>query len=149
MFKRIYSLQDRQASLSAHEHINRIPQQYSQSLVVRSGTITLSPGQCIETAFGQWKIKENHNIKNKLAQKLYDENIWHRSITKVIKFQFFIYITGFIVVIFDKFCCFTQPFVPKLKGKSVVPEMTIRDSEYCSWSSLKWSVWCIWYSKLF
>ena len=40
------------------------------------GTINLFPGQGGEPAFRGWDIKENHNIKRKSPQKLYDENIW-------------------------------------------------------------------------
>ena len=31
-----------------------------------------------------------------LAQKLYDENIWHLNITKLIIFKFFIHIASFV-----------------------------------------------------
>ena len=46
------------------------------------------PWQASKPAFRQWKIKENHNIKSKLFQKLYDENIWHVNITKSIMLHF-------------------------------------------------------------
>ena len=40
---------------------------YSLSLVVKSGTINLLRWRGTETALRHWKIKENHNMKNKLA----------------------------------------------------------------------------------
>ena len=58
-------------------------QKYSQSLVVKSGNINLSPVLGTKRAFRRWKIKENHNIKSKLVPKLYDENIiWTASIKR-------------------------------------------------------------------
>ena len=33
------------------------------------------------SAFRQWKIKENHDIKSKFAQKLYSERMWYVYIT--------------------------------------------------------------------
>ena len=79
--------------------IYRIHQQYSQSLVVKSGTINLYPRQGRDPAFRQWKIQENHNTKGKLVQKLYQENIGHVNITKPVVFQFFIHITSFAAIL--------------------------------------------------
>ena len=45
--------------------INRNHQQYSQSLVDKSGTINFSPGQGTNPAFEKLKMKENHYIKVK------------------------------------------------------------------------------------
>ena len=53
--------------------VNRNHQQYSQYLVVQSGTVKLSPGQGTKPDFRQWKIKENQNIQIKLALKQYDD----------------------------------------------------------------------------
>ena len=47
------------------------------------------------------------NIKSKLVQKLYDENIWHVNTRKPVIFQSFIPLTNFVVAILLKFFCFT------------------------------------------
>ena len=121
-------------------NINRNPQQYSRSLVVKSGTINLYLEQGTKPALSRWKIKENHNIKRKLAQILHDENIWLADITKPNIFQFFMCLTSFVVAILIKFYCFISPFVPSLDAKSVISELTTRDSERCWWALL--SPWC-------
>ena len=119
--------------------INRNHQQYSQSPVVKSGTINLS-SRWDKNGFRQGAIKENHDIKGKLAQKLYDENIWLVNITKPFIFQFFLHLTSFVVVaILIKFYCLRSPFVPNLEAKSVFPKSTTRDSEHCWWSLLDWT----------
>ena len=59
-----------------HGHINRNRQHYTQSLVVKSGTINLFPGQGPNPDFRQCRIKENHNTKNELDNKTYEENIY-------------------------------------------------------------------------
>ena len=41
-----------------------------------------------------------------------------------------------VVAISVKFFCFTRPFVPNLEAKSVVPELTTRDSDHWWWSLL-------------
>ena len=81
-------------------------------------------------------MKENHNIKSKLTLKPYNGNVWHVNITKPIIFRIFIHLTSLLVVILVKFYCFTIPYVPELEAKSVVPELTIRDSEHCWWFPL-------------
>ena len=43
---------------------------------------------------------------------------------------------NFVVAISVKFFCFTRPFVPNLEAKSVVPELTTRDSDHWWWSLL-------------
>ena len=43
------------------------------------------PGQDTKPAYKQCNIKENHNLKRKLAQNLYDENVWHVNITQPIE----------------------------------------------------------------
>ena len=96
--------------------------------MVKSGTSNLSPRQGAKPAFRQWKIKENHNIKDKLAQKLCGEKVCHVNITKSIIFQFF------VVAILLRSYCFTSPFVPNIAGKSLVPDLTTRDSDHCWWS---------------
>ena len=55
-------------------------------------------GQSTKPAYKQCKIKENHNLKSKWAQKLYDENMCHVNITKRIVIPFFIH---FIIVLFQ------------------------------------------------
>ena len=45
--------------------------------------------------------------------------------------KFFIHLISFVVDILVKFYNFTEPFVPNLKTKTVVPELTTRDTEYC------------------
>ena len=105
---------------------NRSHQQYSKSLVVKPGTV--------KPALRQWKIKENHKIKSKLVQKVHDENVRHVNITKAIMFQYFIHLTMFVIAILVKFYCLRSPLVSNLEGKSVVPQLTIRDSEHCWWS---------------
>ena len=86
--------------------------------------------------FTQWKIKVDHNVKSKLAQRLYHENIWHVNIAKPIIFQFFIHIASFIVALLEKFYYFTSPSVPKLEAKLVVLVTTTRDTLHCWWSLL-------------
>ena len=95
---------------------------------------SMFPLDMVETAFKQWKMKENHNIRSELSQKIYNENIWNVDITKAIIFRFFIHFTS-VVVILVKFYCFTSLFVLKLEVKSVVPELTTSDSEQ-RWMSL-------------
>ena len=99
---------------------NRKHQQYSQSLVAKSGNINLSSWQGTKPTLKQWKTKENHNIKSELAQKQYGEGIFceynktnHTSV---------------------KFYCFTSSYVPNLRATSMVPELTTRDCEHCWWS---------------
>ena len=55
------------------------------SLVVKLGTINLLPIQVTKwnPFYKQWNVKKNNNLKNKLTQKLCDENIWHLKISKV------------------------------------------------------------------
>ena len=62
------------------------------------------------------------------------ENIWYVNITRPIIFQFFIYLTSFVVAILIKFNCFTIPFFPNLEDKSVVPKLTTRDNDHCWWT---------------
>ena len=45
--------------------------------MVKSAIISLSDWQDTKPAYKQCNIKENHNMKSKLDQKLYDENVWH------------------------------------------------------------------------
>ena len=66
---------------------NRDQQQCSLSLVVKSGTIKLSPVQGTKPAYRQCNIKENLNYK---VQKLLDENIRHSSVIWVIIINIFI-----------------------------------------------------------
>ena len=40
-------------------------------------------------------IKDKHNLKGKLANKLYNENVWHVNITKAIVTQFFGHLKSF------------------------------------------------------
>ena len=115
---------------------NRNRQQYSHSLVVKTGTINMYPVQGTKPAYRLWGIKENQNIKSKLVQKLNDENIWHVNITKRIIFQFFIDLDSFVVAVLVKFYCFTSQFVPNLEAKSVVPELATRYIMHCWWPSL-------------
>ena len=111
-------------------------QEYSQSLVSILGTINLFPEYGKKLTFEKWKMKENHNIKSKSTQNLYNKNVWHVNITKPIIFRVFIHLTSVVVVILVKLFCFTSPFVTKLDAKSVVPELTTRDSEHSWWSLL-------------
>ena len=53
--------------------------------------------------FRQMKIKKKYKIKSKLAQKLYDDNIWHVNMTKSIIFKFFMHLTSFVFVILANF----------------------------------------------
>ena len=90
-----------------------------------------SPGQGTKSDFKEWKIKESHNMKSKLALEPYNEKIGLVDITKPIIFRFFIYLSSVVVVILVKFYYLTSPIVPKLEAKSVIPELTPRDSEHC------------------
>ena len=62
-------------------------------------SINFFPEQNTKPAFGQWKIKENHTIKSKLDQKLYDENLQPVNIAKPTTSQFFIHLTSIVVAI--------------------------------------------------
>ena len=64
-------------------------------------------------------------MKVKLAQKLYDENLWHMDITISIIFQSFMHLTSFVFAILVKFY-FVSPFVPILDATSLVPQLTTR-----------------------
>ena len=149
-------------------YLTRNHQQYSPLLVAKSETINLSCRGHFVDASGQWEMTLHCNIvchwlgactkclmpwagyhqlwdigklrkyKYKLARKLYDKNKWPVNITNPIIFQFFIHITSFVVAILVKFNCFTSPFVSNFEAKSVVPELTTRDSEHCWWSLLNW-----------
>ena len=57
-------------------------------------------------------------------------------ITNPIIFQFFRNLATIDVAILIKSSCFTSQFVPNLEAKSVVPELSTRDSEHCWWSLL-------------
>ena len=90
------------------------------------------------------KLKKNRHTKSKLAQKLYEENIWLVIRTKLIIYQFFMHLTIVVVAISMKLYCFASQFLPKLQPKSVLPELIIRDSQHC-WRSfiggeLSWPV---------
>ena len=115
---------------------NRYHQQCSQSLVVKSGTINLSLRQGTKPAVRQWRIKENHSIKSKLARNCMMKNISHVNITKSIICHSFIHWTRFVVYLLIKCYCYTNPFVPRcnLEAKSMVPNLATRLSEHCWWS---------------
>ena len=73
----------------------------------------------------------NDNIKSKLTQKLYTENVWHVNITKPNIFPIATNVTCVVVFISVKLYCFARPCVPKLAAKSVVPELNTKDREHC------------------
>ena len=84
-------------------------------------------------SFKQWNIRENHSLRNKLAQKLYDEYVWHLNISKPSVIQLFVHLTRFFIFILVKFYCFTRSFGPSIEAKSMVLEFATRDSEHCFW----------------
>ena len=92
---------------------------------------SISPRRGCRTSFQTMENWGKSEYESKLVQKLYDENIWHVNITNQ---SYITILLGFFVVILVKFYCFTTPFVPKLKAKSVVLEMTTRGSKHCWWS---------------
>ena len=110
---------------------NRNHQQWSQSLVVKLGIIDKARDQ-----FRTIEIKENHNIKNILSHKQYDENIWHVNITNICHMNitkqshFSSSYTSLVVAIF------TSPLILNLnlETNSVIPGLTTRDSEHYLWS---------------
>ena len=89
-------------------------------LFILTSILTVSGGQIWNHQFvpyleilvqNQLSDKGNCNIKSKLTQKLYDENIWLVNITKPIIFQFFTHIALLLL----KFYCFTSPFEDPLQ----------------------------------
>ena len=67
---------------------NKDHQQCSLSLRIKSGITNLSLGQGTKQTYKPSNTMENHSLKRKWAQKLYNENVWHVNITKLIVIQF-------------------------------------------------------------
>ena len=88
------------------------------------------PGQALGRAqLNPIMRKENRNLKIRLSKKLYDENVWHLNISKPSVIQFFVSLTSMFIFILVKFYCFARSFVPNIEAKSVILELTTRDSE--------------------
>ena len=109
---------------------NKDHQQCLLSLVVQTGNINFLYGQGTNAAYNQCDIKENYHMKSKLAQKLYDENVWHVNI-KTKRNSVLCVLFKFCYFYFGVFYCFTSWYVPNMEAKSVVLELTTRAGEHC------------------
>ena len=108
--------------------------------------LTRDPGFCCICSFGE-RVRQFLFGYAKTRIKRYQTNVWHEQrrcdailkgslLRKPIIFHFSIHLTIFVVAILVKFYCFTNPFVPNLEAKSVIPELTTRDIKYSWWSLL-------------
>ena len=77
-----------------------------------------------------WKVNWPRNYMMKMyGIRIFQNQVYFRSLCTS---------QAFLIFILVKFYCFTSSFVPNIEAKSVVLELTTRDSEYCCWFLLAW-----------
>ena len=102
-------------------------QQCSLSATIKSETI-IFPGQGTKPASLQIMQNYGKSQAKKKTQKLQDENISPKNITKRIVIQFLVPFLQNCIVLCAQFCPTIKPC------KLVVPELTTSNREHCWWS---------------